>query len=52
MRPSGTEPKIKFYFGVIRSVGSGEEVACAKEEAHGRLSRLEADFMAQVERSL
>jgi len=52
MRPSGTEPKIKFYFGVVRPVGSAEDVAAAKEEARGRLSRLEADFMALVEERL
>ncbi|MEA2064606.1 MAG: phospho-sugar mutase, partial [Gemmatimonadota bacterium] len=49
MRPSGTEPKIKFYFGVVRQVEEGEEVAEARVEAQDRLDRLEADFMALVE---
>jgi phosphoglucomutase len=52
MRPSGTEPKIKFYFGVVRPVKQGEEVSAVKKEAAGRLKRLEEDFMALVEQSL
>ncbi|MBN2290756.1 MAG: phospho-sugar mutase [Candidatus Glassbacteria bacterium] len=52
MRPSGTEPKIKFYFGVVRPVGPGEDVAEAKQQAAGRLDRLAQDFMTLVEESL
>ncbi|HUU27371.1 MAG TPA: phospho-sugar mutase [archaeon] len=50
MRPSGTEPKIKFYFGVMtKSRGPLEEV---KKEALQRLGRLEADFMKLVDQAL
>ncbi len=52
MRPSGTEPKIKFYFGVVRPVGPSEEVAAARSEAKKRLDRLETDFMALVQEAL
>ena len=52
MRPSGTEPKIKFYFGIVRPVGPSEEVAAARSQAKERLSRLEEDFMSLVEEAL
>ena len=38
MRPSGTEPKIKYYFGV-----KGESVADAKE----KLAALKKDIMGE-----
>ncbi len=46
-RPSGTEPKIKFYFSVPREVSSqssDEELRQAKEYCRGRLAAMEATF--------
>jgi phosphomannomutase len=43
-RPSGTEPKIKFYFEVTESVGEGG-VTEAYLQAERRLERLEAEFL-------
>lgn len=43
LRPSGTEPKIKFYFGV-----QGTSMA----EAEAKLSAVTADFMAGIESKL
>jgi len=40
VRPSGTEPKIKFYFSVIMA-GNGTQVA---EAAREKLSKLSAVF--------
>ena len=49
MRPSGTEPKIKFYFALKKDAGEGllQEV---KEHTRQELDKLESDFMALVER--
>jgi phosphomannomutase len=41
-RPSGTEPKAKFYFDVREGVGPGEPVALARVRAGAVLARLEA----------
>ncbi len=43
-RPSGTEPKIKFYFDVRVAVSGS--VPRAKEEAKALLERLKTDFVA------
>ncbi|UII56768.1 phospho-sugar mutase [Cytobacillus spongiae] len=43
LRPSGTEPKIKFYFGVNSS---------SLTESHEKLSALEAEFMKTVEEKM
>lgn len=43
LRPSGTEPKIKFYFGV-----KGNSMAEAKEKLAGTME----DFMAGIERTI
>ncbi len=40
LRPSGTEPKIKFYFGVCASDGAGAQAA---------VNRLVQDVMAQID---
>ncbi len=52
IRPSGTEPKIKFYFGVARNCGQDDRLPEVKEKARERLNRLEADFMKMVDESL
>jgi phosphomannomutase len=43
-RPSGTEPKAKFYFDVCEKARDGEPVALAKGRAAARLERLTAGF--------
>jgi phosphomannomutase len=43
-RPSGTEPKAKFYFDVRQGVGEGETVAAATERATASMQRLAEAF--------
>ena len=43
LRPSGTEPKIKFYFGVQGS---------SMKEAQGKLSTVTTDFMESINKML
>ena len=45
-RPSGTEPKAKFYFDVREEVGEGEPVAAATERATASMRRLADAFVA------
>ena len=46
-RPSGTEPKAKFYFDVREEVRPGEPMADATARATGRMKRL-ADAFVRV----
>lgn len=46
LRPSGTEPKIKYYFELKESLSSGEPLARARERAEGRLSHFIDAFLA------
>jgi phosphomannomutase len=48
VRPSGTEPKIKYYFEHIETVGEGEAFGTAKERAESRLHELMDVFMRLV----
>ncbi|GJM82978.1 hypothetical protein HMSSN139_54740 [Paenibacillus sp. HMSSN-139] len=41
LRPSGTEPKIKFYFGVC---------GASAEDAKSRLGRIQDDVLARVDK--
>ena len=43
IRPSGTEPKLKCYLEVIRSVGSAAELPGARQEARAALDAVLAD---------
>ncbi len=43
-RPSGTEPKAKFYFDVCTQVSPGEAIAEAAARANGRLDALRVAF--------
>jgi phosphomannomutase len=43
-RPSGTEPKAKFYFDVREDVARGEPVAGARERALAHMKRIAAAF--------
>ncbi|MBE2249324.1 MAG: phospho-sugar mutase [Myxococcus sp.] len=45
LRPSGTEPKIKFYFEWRETMTPGEPMADAKARAMKRLDALEAAFL-------
>jgi phosphomannomutase len=45
-RPSGTEPKAKFYFDVCEEVQTGESVAAAMARAHVAMGRLRQAFVA------
>ncbi len=46
LRPSGTEPKIKYYFELKEMLGAGESVAQARARAEGRLQALINAFVA------
>ncbi len=45
-RPSGTEPKAKFYFDVCEPLGEGEPMAQAARRADETMKRLQASFTA------
>jgi phosphomannomutase len=45
LRPSGTEPKIKFYFELRQTLNASEAMASAKERAMARLSAFEQAFL-------
>ncbi len=46
LRPSGTEPKIKFYFELREQPSAGEPMAQARERAATRLAGLERAFLS------
>jgi phosphomannomutase len=48
-RPSGTEPKAKFYFDVREEVRAGEPVSAAAARAASAMQRLRDGFMAEVQ---
>jgi phosphomannomutase len=48
-RPSGTEPKIKYYFDLREPVADGEPVAEAERRANERLDALARDFLRLAE---
>ena len=47
-RPSGTEPKIKFYFERREAMGQGEAMAAARGRAEQGLAQMQRDFLAQA----
>ena len=49
-RPSGTEPKAKFYFDVPEQLGEKEPVSQARERANARLERLKDAFQSVFSR--
>lgn len=44
MRPSGTEPKIKFYFGVKGSLASVADYGKANAELDAKIEQIVADL--------
>lgn len=48
-RPSGTEPKIKYYFDLREPVAEGETIEAAEARALEKLDHLEADFVRQAQ---
>ena len=48
-RPSGTEPKIKFYFDVREAVREGEPMAAADARANGTMEELKERFVAATQ---
>jgi phosphomannomutase len=49
LRPSGTEPKIKYYFDVVEQVAAGESVADARTRGEAALTSLVDAFTAMVD---
>lgn len=47
-RPSGTEPKIKFYFEAREVLADGESLAAASARAEARMAAMRTDFLAQA----
>ncbi len=45
-RPSGTEPKIKFYFDVREPIADGEALAAAEARANAKMDALKKAFVA------
>lgn len=45
-RPSGTEPKIKFYFDVREPITEGEPLDRAEARANAKMAELQKDFVA------
>jgi phosphomannomutase len=48
LRPSGTEPKIKYYFELKEQMTPSEPIEAARQRAEGRLAALMDAFVAQA----
>jgi phosphomannomutase len=48
VRPSGTEPKIKYYFDVIEPLAAGESLEAGRARAAERLARFEHDLVTSA----
>lgn len=51
-RPSGTEPKIKFYLFARSDVDGPDDLRAAKEQTRARLDRMEADLAHYIDEVL
>ena len=49
MRPSGTEPKIKYYFDVRETIAQGEPIAQARARGQRTIDALVQHFLAVVD---
>ncbi|MDP6932066.1 MAG: phospho-sugar mutase, partial [Myxococcota bacterium] len=47
-RPSGTEPKIKFYFEVREELNSGESLESGEARASRRIEQMAVEFLARA----
>lgn len=47
-RPSGTEPKVKFYFEVIIDMNDGDSLADVSQRADAQIDALRADLLQQI----
>jgi phosphomannomutase len=45
VRPSGTEPKIKYYFDVVEPLSASESLSAGRARAEARLARLESALL-------
>lgn len=52
MRPSGTEPKVKYYFDVVEPLREGEPFVDGRSRALARLDALEKEFVHVAGRAL
>jgi phosphomannomutase len=50
LRPSGTEPKMKFYFELKEELAPGESLPTARARAQAKLVGLEAAFIAEAKK--
>jgi len=48
IRPSGTEPKVKYYFSIRRDLPAGKDLQALKAETRAYLDGLEKTFTDQV----
>ena len=48
VRPSGTEPKIKFYLDLVVRPGERSEIAAAKVAGDARLQAIRDDLMSRL----
>jgi len=48
VRPSGTEPKIKFYFELRETLTAGEPMPAARARAQAKLDAMETNFLQQA----
>ena len=49
LRPSGTEPKIKYYFEAVTSIDPEEPFSAASERGQARLDALITGFLAEAD---
>ena len=52
VRPSGTEPKIKYYFDVVETMRAGEPFTDGRSRAQARLDSIEEDFVTRAAAAL